>query len=111
MPKRSRLAVKNVQSGFQNRKLDKKSGNPMFLTKWPPNLAFYHSKTEHKKCLKNDRSNTGRSGIRWVTVKSIYLPKSKVPFLTVPEGLANIKLSESYHIELKRVCLNSQTVV
>jgi hypothetical protein len=29
-----------------------------------------HLKTGHKKCPKNDHSNTGRSGIRWVTVQS-----------------------------------------
>jgi hypothetical protein len=67
MPKRSWLAVKNVRSSFQNRKPDKKSGIQMFLTKWPPNLAFYHSKTGHKKRPKNDHLNTGWSGIRWVT--------------------------------------------
>ncbi len=29
--------------------------------------AFYHSKTGHKKCPKNDHSKTGRSGIRMFT--------------------------------------------
>jgi hypothetical protein len=39
------------------------------------------SKTGHKKCLKNDNSNTGRSGIRWFTV-SIFSP---FEFWTCPE--------------------------
>jgi hypothetical protein len=28
--------------------------------------------TGHKKCPKNDRSNTGRFGIRWVSVSSFH---------------------------------------
>jgi hypothetical protein len=54
MPKRSRLA-KKIRTNIVEPDM-----------RYPDRLI-----TEHKKCPKNDHSNTGRSGIRWVTVSGI----------------------------------------
>jgi hypothetical protein len=59
VPKRSRLEVKKTSVRFSNgptiRKPDKKV---RFSNGFNKMAAFYHLKTGHKKCPKNDHSKT-----------------------------------------------------